>query len=124
MDERHLEVAVTGVEAKKIYDDALNDWQLDEKRPEKDKVAVHQYGKTAIMEMPVLSLGGFFSLAVTVMHNRKLRCLTGCGCKAKNYLILNAFVVPLVLCICVAQSPHPTHLDDGESRPTVHVCTT
>jgi hypothetical protein len=103
VDGRHLQGAKTGVEAKKIYDDALKDWKLDEK----DKVAVHQYGQTEIMDMPVLSLGGFFSLAVTVMYSRKLRCLTGCGCKAKPYLILNAFLVPLVLIICAAQAPPP-----------------
>ncbi len=108
MDGRHLQGAKTGVEAKKIYDDALKDWKLDEKMPEKDKVAVHQYGQTEIMDMPVLSLGGFFSLAVTVMYSRKLRCLTGCGCKAKPYLILNAFLVPLVLIICAAQAPRTT----------------
>ena len=98
MTEEQLAGTKMGVEAQKVYDAVLKDWKLDEQDPAKDTVAKHKYGKTDI-EVPVLSLGGFFSLAVTMMHNRKLRCLTCCRCKAAIYLGVHAFLMPIALLI-------------------------
>lgn len=72
----------------------------------------HEYGKTGI-SMPVISIGGFMSLAVTVMHSRTLRkrmCLIQplsilCKNKAMPWVMVNAILMPIVLIIVAWATP-------------------
>jgi hypothetical protein len=92
-----LRDAVDGAAARALYDKVLRGFELgaDEPLPE-HRVPRHPFGRTCLT-LPVLSLGGFVSLGLTVMRNRKLRRRAGCGCKATHYVGVHAVLLPLAL---------------------------
>ena len=102
-----------GAKAKELYDSVFQGWKMPEEGASDGSVGKlvprHEYGKTGI-DMPVVSLGGFMSLAVSVMHNRKLRkrtCLLmpfSMG-KAMLWVMCNAILMPVVLIIVSWTTP-------------------
>lgn len=102
--------------AQKLYDDILKDVPNptpDNFDAHRDAIPTHQYGKTEIMDMPLVSLGGFVPLAMTLFHNRRLRCFTGCRCKAKTWVVINALAVPFIAAVlAVVFLPQETLLPD------------
>ena len=106
----------TGDDAKALYNSVFKDWKMPEEGAGDGTVGKlvprHEYGNTGI-DMPVISIGGFMSLAVTVMHNRSLRkrmCLIQplsilCKNKAMPWVMVNAILMPIVLIIVAWATP-------------------
>ena len=101
--DHHMRGAVEDpAEAKRIYEGVLKDVPDPdpndlEAEAHRDAIPKHAYGeKTGITDMPLVSLGGFVALPMHLFFDRKMRCLTGCRCKAKTWLMFNALLVPIV----------------------------